>query len=36
MWEWILLPLLVAIVVLSIVTARPKRKDPGEDEDPGD
>ena len=33
MWEWILLPLLVAIVVLSIVTARPKPQDPEEDDD---
>jgi len=32
-WKWILLPALVLIVVLSIATARPKRKDVGEDGD---
>jgi hypothetical protein len=33
MWEWILLPLLVLVVVLSIVTARPKRDQPDGDDD---
>lgn len=41
MWEWILLPLLILIVVLSIVTAKPAPgagddcDDPREEDDAG-
>jgi hypothetical protein len=33
MWEWIILPVLVLIVVLSIVTAKPKQTRPDRDQD---
>ena len=35
MWEWILLPLLILIVVLSIVTAKPRPNGRDDDADGG-